>query len=98
MILASAIKFHIKSTDKDVILCGCRHGDIFAQLDALGFDPHKGYTEIEQGFIDNHNNFLTRKEAFEHAKQCGQLCAKIIYNREHDEEVGGKNMISEDLW
>ena len=98
MILASAIKFHIEATDKDVVLCGCRHGDVFAQLDALGFDPHKGYKEIEQGFIDNHNNFLTRQEAFEHAKQCGQLCAKIVYAREHGEDIGGLNLISEDLW
>ena len=68
MILAAAIKLKIESTGKDVILCGARHGDIFVQLEGLGFDPRKGYEEIEQGFIDNCNNFLTRKEAFEHAK------------------------------
>ncbi len=97
MILAAAIKFHITETDKDVVLCGCRHGDIFAQLEPLGFGPHKGYEEIEQGFIDHHNNFLTRKEAFEHAKEIGQLSSKIVYDREHD-GVGHTNLISEDLW
>lgn len=97
MILAAAIKFHITATNQNVVLCGCRHGDIFAQLDPLGFDPRKGYEELEQGFIDHHNNFLTRKEAFEHAKQCGQLSEKIIYEREHG-GVGGLNLISEDLW
>ena len=97
MILAAAIKYHINATDKDAVLCGCRHGDIFVQLESLGFDPHEGYEEIEQGFIDHHNNFLTRKEAFEHAKQCGQLCEKIIYERENG-GVGGLNLISEDLW
>ena len=98
MILASAIKFHIEATDKDVVLCGYRHGDIFMQLPALGFEPHKGYTEIEQGFIDYNNNFLTREEVYEHAKQCGQISSKISYSRDHGESIGGKDMISEDLW
>lgn len=95
MILAAAIKFKIENTGKNVILCGARHGDIFVQLEGLGFDPRKGYEEIEQGFIDNCNNFLTRKEAFEHAKKCGQLAAKIIYERE---KAGSLSLISEDLW
>lgn len=98
MILASAIKFRIEATGEEVVLCGCRHGDIFMQLPALGFEPRKGYKEIEQGFIDNNNNFLTREEAFEHAKQCGQISSKIAYARDHGESVGGKQMISEDLW
>lgn len=97
MILAAAIKYHIKATDKDVVLCGCRHGDIFVQLEALGFEPRQGYNEIEQGFITHKNEFLTRNEAFEHAKQCGQLAEKIVYEREHG-GVGGTNLISEDLW
>lgn len=94
MILASAIKYYIESTGKEVILCGARHEDIFIQLEDLGFEPCKGYKEIEQGFIDHKNNFLTRKEAYEHAKVCGQLCEKIIHQR----ESGSKQMISEDLW
>ena len=97
MIIAAATKYHIKATNKDVILCGCRHGDIFVQLEALGFEPKQGYKEIEQGFITHKNEFLTRQEAFEHAKQCGQLAAKIVYEREHG-CVGGLNLISEDLW
>lgn len=82
MILASAIKYHITKTDRDVILCGARHGDIFIQLEGLGFEPRDGYEEIAQGFIDHKNNFLTREEAYEHAKMCGQLCEKIQYERE----------------
>ena len=97
MILAAAIKYHIERTNKDVVLCGCRHGDIFMQLDLLGFDPRREYEEVEQGFIDHRNNFLTREEAFEHAKQCGQLSAKIIHDRENG-GCGGTQLISEDLW
>lgn len=97
MILASAIKYKIEATGQEVILCGARHGDVFRQLKALGFKVRQGYEEIEQGFIDHHNNFLTRKEAFEHAKMCGQICEKIIYDRE-EKSPFGTEMISEDLW
>lgn len=101
MILAAAIKYRIEKTGKCVVLCGARHGDVFDQLEALGFDPHFGYEEIEQGFIDHTGQFLTRTEAYEHAKQCGQLPWKIklpwkiIHQREEDKRF---NLISEDLW
>lgn len=97
MILAAAIKYHIDKTDSDVVLCGARHGDVFVQLEQLGFEPRKGYQEIEQGFIDHKKNFLTREEAYEHAKMCGQICEKIIDEREN-KSMFGKQMISEDLW
>lgn len=97
MILVSAIKFLIKATGDEVILCGARHKDIFKQIKSLGFGVRQDYKELEQGFIDHNNNFLSRIEAFEHAKECGQLCTKIIYERENG-SVGGRQLISEDLW
>lgn len=97
MILAAAAKIHIKKTDKDVVLCGARHGNIFDQIEQLGLGPDD-YEEVEDGFIDHTNRFLTRKEAFEHAKMCGQLSSKIIYLRENGQEAGGRNLISEDLY
>ena len=96
MILAAAIKYYIEETGKEVILCGARHGNVFIQLEALGFKPRKGYKEIEQGFIDHKNNFLTREEAFEHAKMCGQLCEKSFTIEKMVVLV--VKMISEDLW
>lgn len=98
MILAAAIKFHVDSTDADVVLCGARHGDVFAQLKYLGFEAKQGYTELEQGFIDHNNNFLTREEAFQHAKDCGQISQRIAHMRDGGECAGGLKMISEDLW
>lgn len=97
MILAAAIKYKIEATGKEVVLCGARHVDVFTQLEALGFKPRQGYEEIEQGFIDHHYNFLTRSEAYDHAKMCGQVCAKIQYEREV-KGLFGKELISEDLW
>ena len=89
MILAAAIKFHIEKTNKQVILCGHRHCNIFEQLQLLGFEPQKGYKEIEQGFIDDRNNFLTRREAYIHAIKCGQIEFSVIHSGE---------LYSEDLW
>lgn len=96
MILASAIKYYIEDTGREVVLCGARHEYIFKQLELLGFEPRKWYKEIEQGFIDHKNNFLTREEAYEHAKMCGQISEKIIYERENG-CIGDRKMISEDL-
>ena len=98
MILASAIKFHIDVTDQDVVLCGCRHGDIFQQLKMLGFSPKEGYKEVEQGFINHKGEFLTRSEAYYYAKECGQICEKVISERENPDYGFQDKLISEDLW
>lgn len=97
MILASAIAYRIKKIDNVVVLCGARHGDIFKQLEMLGFHEKQGYEEIAQGFIDHTGNFLTREEAYEHAKSCGQLSAKIIHYYEK-EDAENRHLTSEDLW
>lgn len=98
MILASAIKFNILQTGQDVVLCGARHADILRQLEPLGFSPRSGYVEIEQGFIDHCSNFLSREEALEHAHKCGQLSTKLYHRRIDGSEIGGKALVSEDLW
>ena len=95
MILAAAIKCHIESIGKDIVLCGARHGDVFQQMELLGFDPYEHDNSI-QGFIDHNGNFLNRKEALEHAHQCGQLSYKI-----YEKKISGYDfpeLISEDLW
>lgn len=88
MILAAAVKFYIEKTNEEVILCGHRHCDVFEQLGLLGFEPQKGYKEIEQGFIDDENNFLTREEAYFHAVDCWQI----------EDDRNTKILYSEDLW
>ena len=87
MIISAAIKFYIEKTDQEVILCGLRH-DARKQLAALGFEPKKGYKEIEQGFITTDGKFLNRKQAYYHALECKQI--------EHTD--GPAWLISEMLW
>lgn len=95
MIIASAMKVHIESTDSDVIMCGLRHSDIILQFKLLGFHPSKEYKIVEQGFIDHKNNFLNRIDAWKHADECGQLAANIKADRAMEEEP---QLFSEDLW
>lgn len=42
----------------------------------------------DSGFVDDQGHWLTRKEAEDHARACGQLTGKII----------GSVLTSEDLW
>lgn len=73
MIIAAAVKFYIEKTDQEVILCGLRHDAAFKQLKALGFRPHNGYKELEQGFLTTDGDFLNREQAYYHAVDCKQI-------------------------
>ena len=55
----------------DIILCGARHWDgvMHKQADAMNLDDTK---KVEQGFIDQFGDFLTRKDALALVKQNGQ--------------------------
>lgn len=90
MILMSAIRFYIDKTDEEVILCGLRHSNIFDQLKSLGFKARSGYEEIEQGFLNDSGEFLTRTQALEEAKRCGQIDEENLIHK--------NQLFSEDLW
>lgn len=97
MILAAAIKYRIEKTNEEVVLCAHTHSAIIKQLSALGFEPHTGYKEIAQGFINDNGEFLNRKDAFLHAVQCGQIPRRIL-NDYYWENIVGQELMSEDLW
>lgn len=79
--------------DATVIPCW-RHSDGYAILHRLCPDKklHKGAVE---GFIDHRGRFLTRKEAFRHAFDCGQLPAELRYLKDNRNE---NELFSEDLY
>lgn len=95
MIIAAAVKFMIPSTGNEVVLCANRHCNVFNQLKLLGFNPKQCYIELEQGFIDHDNNFLSRTEAYYHAKKCNQLSKEVLLKYENQKD---KEIFSEDLW
>ena len=95
MIICSAVRLHIDETDKDVVLCGVRHHDIYEQLKDLGFEPNKGYSRVMDGFVDSGGIFRTRTESLIYAIQVGQVNANIRNEYAKGTKV---ELFSEDLW
>jgi len=62
-------KAAIKYEDK--IWIGKRHGEIIQQMVVDGFD--KRITQAMQGFITEDGQFLSRKDAYYRAIECGQI-------------------------
>lgn len=62
---------------KGIILVGVRHYDTFMRQQIRNFKTNfyncEDHSSIEQGFLDNRFQFLTRKEAWEVAKNAGQI-------------------------
>ena len=95
MIVCAAVRLHIDETDKDVVLCGVRHHDVYQQLKDLGFEPNKGYSRAMDGFVDNRGRFRNRTESLIYAIQIGQVNSNI----ENEYAKGTKvELFSEDLW
>ena len=93
MILCAAVRF---VHDGNCIVLPCRrHGEgltIIGQL--MGKDFHKTH-KIEQGFITTDGVFYHRKEALIEAKECGQLCAMVLHQKEDEND---EELYSEDLY
>ena len=98
MIVRAAIKYLICPRDdasKEVVLPLHRHGDGGKILRDLGFSVGD-FKIIEQGFITDTGEFLSRSAAAEHAYKCGQL---DWLGEEDKESVMMSNcLMSEDLW
>lgn len=87
MILCASLKF------KDVIIPCHRHHNGYEILYELGIKNYRG--NVEEGFITTKNEFLNRRDAFNHAIECGQLSAATRqYKQENFETI----LYSEDLY
>lgn len=82
-IVAAAVKKY------GVVFTGVRHGHIIRDMVAVGFltDVKNDYVFAkEQGFVDSHNNYLSREQAWHVAVDAGQI------------DSGHGVLYSEDLW
>ena len=95
MLICAALLIQVEELDHTTTLPCRRHGDGFQILRDLGFTPKIKYKILSQGFIDHNGNFLDRIEAFNHAKQCGQLTATTMWYKEDHNDV---ELYSEDLY
>lgn len=73
MIICAAIKIkgvNIDTEEIDAVVCGLRHRDCYKVIKDFRLIRK---TEEVEGFITDENEFLSRRSAFIHACQCGQL-------------------------
>jgi len=56
------------------LICGARHWDKIMRASLLPTENHAGW---DQGFIDQFGDFLTRREAWEIAKDRGQILRDV---------------------
>jgi hypothetical protein len=86
--------------DRGIVLCGRRHDNIIAQMEAtmglrtVSNGGIRSAGEYEQGFLTNTNRFVGRREAYKIALESGQIKKKKINNDK--EEI--YHLFSEDVW
>ena len=87
MITRAAVRINID--DKEIIIPCHRHCDSFQIIKALRPEWRAQYHDADQGFLNEHEEFLSRKEAWDEAMRCHQII--------HYTEFPG-TLYSEDLW
>ena len=90
MIVSAAVKYYSILLDKEIIMPLHRHQDFSLILYELARYRYDHMHEIE-GFLTDKGEFLDRREAADHAYECGQLV-------ETAEEPRIDRLMSEDLW
>lgn len=88
MITKAAVKIFDNKQQKEIIIPCHRHCDAFQILHDFGYTIGD-FKELGQGFLDEHDNFYNRIEAWEHAWRHQQL---------KEEEYKVKELFSEDLY
>lgn len=97
MICRAAVKIYDKRQDKEIVIPCHRHCDAFQILHDFGYRKNIDFHEIAQGFLNEHDNFLNRVEAWIEANQCCQFLDSYI--EEHiGDYIGPTELYSEDLW
>ena len=86
MIVKAAVKIFDKKQNKEWIIPCHRHCDAFYILKEFGYTK-QDYTELEQGFLDEHDNFYNRIAAYDEVMKSGQRQFR-----------DGVMLYSEDLW
>ena len=91
MIVSAATKIYLCDRQEEIIIPCHRHKDVLYILESLGYKEKEDYRRVVEGFLTDKDTFLTRRQAAEHAYECGQLI-------EDPEEPYIDVLFSEDLW
>ena len=73
MITQAAVKIFDKRQNKEIVIPCHRHCDAFYILKMFNMQRDIDYVELEQGFLDEHDNFYNRIAAKKHAQEFNQL-------------------------
>ena len=95
MIVCAALKLQIEGLDHVTILPCVRHGDGFKIIADLGYAPKTNYKVIEQGFVTHDGKFLNREDAWNYAKEIGQIPAQL---RNRQSMINRVELLSEDIY
>ena len=89
MIVKAAVKILNLHTKEEMIIPCHRHCDAFYILHLFNMKQGKDYSQLAQGFLDEHDKFYDRVEAHRHAWEHKQIIS---------EEYHPIELFSEDLW
>jgi hypothetical protein len=100
MVCRAAVKVYDKRQDKEMIIPCHRHCDAFLILKEFGYRKGEDFKEVEQGFLNEHGEFLSRIDAWHEAKRCNQFTQeyKDELAREIYHPATPRQLFSEDVW
>ena len=85
MVTRAAVKIFDNKQQKEIIIPCHRHCDGYYILKEFGYH-WDDYTTLKQGFLDEHDNFLTRMEAAQEAIKCAQV-SPDFYGELYSEDI-----------
>ena len=88
MITKAAVKILNLHTNEEMVIPCHRHCDAFYILHLFNMKQSVDYKQIDQGFLDENDNFYNRIAAKKHAQEFNQL----------KENTRCAELYSEDLW
>lgn len=95
MIICAALEVQVEGLDHITIIPCWRHGTGYEIIKDMGYAPKTQYKVLRDGFINHKGEFLDRKDALVHARECGQLSATHRY---YQEDHNINELYSEDLY
>ena len=93
----------IRNNKTGVIVCGPRHGNCINSVIEYGVDTNPDGAVWICGFVDQHNEFLTRAEAWKVADAAGQIRRPTTWERDYESQrvpgIGAEGLLfSENLY
>lgn len=87
MITKAAVEIEDLRQNKIIIIPCHRHSDAFKILKEFGYKINIDYKIKRQGFLNEHDQFLTREAVYFEAKNNGQIISTTLKNELFSEDL-----------